>query len=261
MLRSPSSVARILTLDEPGHEAFVTRFQQTTGPVIAKGVEDTAFYRYLRLTALNEVGGDPGRFSLPVDEFHRGNIERELRFPLHLLASQTHDTKRSGDVRARIAALTWLRDEWIELVRQLAAARRPQRVVPRLPDDGRRVAARARATRRVPREGAARGEGQHELARAERGARSARACVRRGALRRRAMARGASELRQSVLRRGSDDRPRRDPAQADRSGRARHLPGRRARVALARRPRQPPTRELGHATARRLPRERIRSSS
>jgi (1->4)-alpha-D-glucan 1-alpha-D-glucosylmutase len=111
------SLMRILTLDEPGHEAFVTRFQQTTGPVIAKGVEDTAFYRYLRLTALNEVGGDPGRFSLPVDDFHRGNIERELRFPLHLLATQTHDTKRSGDVRARITALTWLRDEWIELVR------------------------------------------------------------------------------------------------------------------------------------------------
>jgi (1->4)-alpha-D-glucan 1-alpha-D-glucosylmutase len=112
------SVARILTLDEPGHAAFVTRFQQTTGPVIAKGVEDTAFYRYLRLTALNEVGGDPGRFSLHVDDFHRGNMERELRFPLHLLATQTHDTKRSGDVRARITALTWLRDEWIELVRR-----------------------------------------------------------------------------------------------------------------------------------------------
>jgi (1->4)-alpha-D-glucan 1-alpha-D-glucosylmutase len=111
------SLMRILTLDEPGHAEFVTRFQQTTGPVIAKGVEDTAFYRYLRLTALNEVGGDPGRFWLPVDEFHRGNIERELRFPLHMLTTQTHDTKRSGDVRSRVTALTWLRDEWIELVR------------------------------------------------------------------------------------------------------------------------------------------------
>src|SRR5262249_36504743 len=95
-------LARILLLDEPGHERFVTHFQQTTGPVMAKGVEDTAFYRYLRLVALNEVGGDPGRFSLPVESFHRANIEREVRFPLHLLASQTHDTKRSGDVRARI---------------------------------------------------------------------------------------------------------------------------------------------------------------
>src|SRR5581483_45811 len=112
------SLARILTLDEPGHDAFVTRFQQTTGPVIAKGVEDTAFYRYLRLTALNEVGGDPGRFSLSVDDFHRGNIEREVRFPQHLLATQTHDTKRSGDVRARIVALTWLADEWSEHIRR-----------------------------------------------------------------------------------------------------------------------------------------------
>jgi len=112
------SVARILLLEEPGYEAFVTRFQQTTGPVIAKGVEDTAFYRYLRLTALNEVGGDPGRFSLHVEELHRGNIEREVRLPRHLLASQTHDTKRSGDVRARIVALTWLRGEWAERMRR-----------------------------------------------------------------------------------------------------------------------------------------------
>jgi (1->4)-alpha-D-glucan 1-alpha-D-glucosylmutase len=86
--------------------------------VIAKGVEDTAFYRYLRLTALNEVGGNPGRFSLHVDDFHRGNIERELRFPLHLLTTQTHDTKRSGDVRARITALTWLPGEWAERMRR-----------------------------------------------------------------------------------------------------------------------------------------------
>jgi (1->4)-alpha-D-glucan 1-alpha-D-glucosylmutase len=112
------SLERILLLDEPGHEAFVTRFQQTTGAVIAKGVEDTAFYRYLRLAALNEVGGDPGRFSLGVDELHRGNIERELRFPEHLLTTQTHDTKRSGDVRARIVALTWLCEEWVALVRR-----------------------------------------------------------------------------------------------------------------------------------------------
>jgi (1->4)-alpha-D-glucan 1-alpha-D-glucosylmutase len=80
--------------------------------VMAKGVEDTAFYRYLRLTALNEVGGDPGRFSLHVDDFHRANIERAERFPDHLLATQTHDTKRSGDVRARIVVLAALADEW-----------------------------------------------------------------------------------------------------------------------------------------------------
>ena len=109
----PDTLRRILLLEERGHDEFVTRFQQTTGPVMAKGVEDTAFYRYFRLTALNEVGGDPGRFSLSVGEFHRANLEREARFPNHLLTTQTHDTKRSGDVRARIAALAAVADEWV----------------------------------------------------------------------------------------------------------------------------------------------------
>jgi len=113
------SLARILTLDEPGHDGFVTRFQQTTGPVMAKGVEDTAFYRYLRLVALNEVGGNPGRFSLEVDAFHLANLGREVRYPRQLLTSQTHDTKRSGDVRARIAVLSQLADEWAAIVRRL----------------------------------------------------------------------------------------------------------------------------------------------
>ena len=72
---------------------------------MAKGVEDTAFYRYARLLALNDVGGDPGRFGLSVDDFHAANAERAARFPRNLLVTQTHDTKRSGDVRARIGAL------------------------------------------------------------------------------------------------------------------------------------------------------------
>jgi (1->4)-alpha-D-glucan 1-alpha-D-glucosylmutase len=113
----PEDIRRVLVLEEPGHNEFVTRFQQTTGPVMAKGVEDTALYRWLRLSALNEVGGNPDRFSLSVEEFHQANIERAERFPRQLLATQTHDTKRSGDVRARIAALTWLADEWLELRR------------------------------------------------------------------------------------------------------------------------------------------------
>ncbi len=110
--RLPSRLAAILLLEERGHDAFVVRFQQTTPPVMAKGVEDTAFYRYVRLVALNEVGGDPGRFDLGLDDFHAGNLERARRFPRQLLTTQTHDTKRSGDVRARISALTWLADEW-----------------------------------------------------------------------------------------------------------------------------------------------------
>jgi (1->4)-alpha-D-glucan 1-alpha-D-glucosylmutase len=105
---------RILFLQEPGNEDFVVRFQQTTGPVMAKGVEDTAFYRYFRLSALNEVGGNPGRFGMSVEEFHGANAERAARFPLHMLTTYTHDTKRSPDVRARIVALTWLADEWRE---------------------------------------------------------------------------------------------------------------------------------------------------
>ena len=112
----PSDLCDVLLLEAPGHEEFVVRFQQTTGPVMAKGVEDTAFYRYVRLTALNEVGGDPGRFSVSVEDFHRANLARAARFPRHLLATQTHDTKRSGDVRARIGALASFVAEWRELV-------------------------------------------------------------------------------------------------------------------------------------------------
>jgi (1->4)-alpha-D-glucan 1-alpha-D-glucosylmutase len=97
---------------------FVTRWQQTTGPVMAKGVEDTAFYRYFRLAALNEVGGNPGRFSLSPDEFHRGAAERLDSYPRTLLASQTHDTKRAGDVRARLTSLAGMHEEWATRVRR-----------------------------------------------------------------------------------------------------------------------------------------------
>jgi (1->4)-alpha-D-glucan 1-alpha-D-glucosylmutase len=120
----PESLARVLTLETDGWGAFVTRFQQTTPPVMAKGVEDTAFYRYLRLLALNDVGGDPSRFSLPVERFHAANLERAERFPLNLLATQTHDTKRSGDVRARLGALASMPERWAALVRRWLATSR-----------------------------------------------------------------------------------------------------------------------------------------
>jgi (1->4)-alpha-D-glucan 1-alpha-D-glucosylmutase len=83
---------------------------------MAKGVEDTAFYRYVRLLALNEVGGDPTRFGISVEQFHAGSLERAHRFPRGLLITQTHDTKRSGDARARIGALAGMADEWAEQV-------------------------------------------------------------------------------------------------------------------------------------------------
>jgi (1->4)-alpha-D-glucan 1-alpha-D-glucosylmutase len=106
---------------------FVTRFQQTTPAITAKGVEDTAFYRYARLLALNDVGGDPSRFRLPVERFHAGNLERARRFPNNLLITQTHDTKRSGDVRARIGALGGMPEEWAGHVRRWFEACSPLR--------------------------------------------------------------------------------------------------------------------------------------
>src|SRR5688572_13091627 len=114
----PESLARVLRLEERGWDAFVTRFQQTTPPVMAKGVEDTAFYRYGRLLSLNDVGGDPSRFGISVDAFHAANAERAERFPHNLLVTQTHDTKRSGDVRARIGALSTMPGAWADHVRR-----------------------------------------------------------------------------------------------------------------------------------------------
>jgi (1->4)-alpha-D-glucan 1-alpha-D-glucosylmutase len=115
----PEELREVLELRKRGHDEFVTRFQQTSPPVTAKGIEDTAFYRYNRLLALNEVGGDPSRFGITIDEFHAAVAARP---PGGLLTLSTHDTKRSADVRARLAALTWVPDEWRALVAQLEAA-------------------------------------------------------------------------------------------------------------------------------------------
>jgi (1->4)-alpha-D-glucan 1-alpha-D-glucosylmutase len=108
----------MLLLERPAEPAFVTRFQQTTPPVVAKGIEDTAFYRYARLLALNDVGGDPARFGIGPDQFHAANVTRQRRFPEAMLTTMTHDTKRSADVRARLAALTWMPDLWEDAARR-----------------------------------------------------------------------------------------------------------------------------------------------
>ena len=116
--RGPARRARASRERSPQLDEFVVRWQQTTGPVMAKGVEDTAFYRYYRLTALNEVGGDPGRFSLDPDTLPRGTHDTcTSAIRCWLLASQTHDTKRAGDVRARIGALAGMHERWAERVR------------------------------------------------------------------------------------------------------------------------------------------------
>ncbi len=91
---------------------FAMKFQQYTGPVQAKGLEDTAFYRYNVLLSLNEVGGDPQCFGRSPAEFHRANLQRQQQWPTTMLASASHDTKRGEDVRARINVLSEIPEEW-----------------------------------------------------------------------------------------------------------------------------------------------------
>jgi (1->4)-alpha-D-glucan 1-alpha-D-glucosylmutase len=133
----PAALAEMLVLEARSAPGFVTRFQQTTPPVVAKGVEDTAFYRYARLLALCDVGGDPGRFGIDGERFHAANRDRAARYPRGMLTTMTHDTKRSSDVRARIAALTWVPGEWVEFVRRFMSATEPLRSAG-APDDAER---------------------------------------------------------------------------------------------------------------------------
>lgn len=98
-------------LTDPGDE-LARRFQQLSGAVMAKGVEDTAYYRYNRFIALNEVGGNPDRFGFAPADFHRSQQERQAGAPDTMTALSTHDTKRGEDVRARLAVLSELPGEW-----------------------------------------------------------------------------------------------------------------------------------------------------
>lgn len=106
---------------------FAMRFQQYTSPVMAKSVEDTAFYRYMRLTSLNEVGGDPLRFGTSLEEFHRANANRAATRPHTLLATATHDHKRGEDTRLRIDALTEMPAQWSRALRRWAHINRDRR--------------------------------------------------------------------------------------------------------------------------------------
>jgi len=108
-------------LGDPSDELCV-RFQQTSGAVMAKGVEDSAYYRYTRFIALNEVGGDPARFGIGPADFHAAQRRRQQNAPCGMTTLSTHDTKRGEDVRARLAVLSELPDEWAGLARRLMAA-------------------------------------------------------------------------------------------------------------------------------------------
>lgn len=121
---------RYVLLNRPPEEAdagtrelvkeFAMKFQQFSAPITAKSLEDTLFYRYNRFIGLNEVGGEPHRFGTTVAGFHRQNQERLRTFPYALLATSTHDTKRSEDVRARLAVLSEIPDLWQEKVSRWA---------------------------------------------------------------------------------------------------------------------------------------------
>jgi (1->4)-alpha-D-glucan 1-alpha-D-glucosylmutase len=104
-----------------GPEEFAWRLQQLTPAVEAKGVEDTAFYRYNRLISLNEVGGDPGVFGRPPSHFHAATARSAERWPRTMLTLSTHDTKRSGDVRARLNVLSEVPEAWRDAVSRWAA--------------------------------------------------------------------------------------------------------------------------------------------
>ena len=120
--RRPDLVAALDALHpvlaQAGTEA-ATRFEQTSGPVMAKGVEDSAYYRWARFVALNEVGGEPARFGSTVEEFHEAQRRRLAAAPRSMTTLSTHDTKRSEDVRARLAVLAEIPTEWASLVRRL----------------------------------------------------------------------------------------------------------------------------------------------
>ena len=106
---------------------FAMRLQQYSGPVMAKGLEDTAFYRYNRFIALNEVGGDPDQFGVSLASFHKANAQRAARWPKSMLASSTHDSKRGEDVRARLAVLSEIPEEWSRQARSWSRILRARR--------------------------------------------------------------------------------------------------------------------------------------
>jgi (1->4)-alpha-D-glucan 1-alpha-D-glucosylmutase len=125
LLQDPEGISEA---DRAARRDFVMRFQQITGPVMAKGIEDTAFYRIFPLASLNEVGGNPERFGLLIDTFHRQNAERLANWPHTLLTTSSHDTKRSEDVRARVNVLSEMPRDWERSVQRWRSMNRGKKV-------------------------------------------------------------------------------------------------------------------------------------
>ncbi|MEO6701032.1 MAG: malto-oligosyltrehalose synthase [Jatrophihabitantaceae bacterium] len=115
-------INELLPILAGGDRECTVRFEQATGAIMAKGVEDTAYYRYNRAIGLNEVGGDPGAFGCTIEQFHAAQLDRQRRSPQTMTTLSTHDTKRSEDVRARLAVLPELGEDWYAVAGQLIAA-------------------------------------------------------------------------------------------------------------------------------------------
>jgi (1->4)-alpha-D-glucan 1-alpha-D-glucosylmutase len=126
LLENPDGLSET---DRAERRQFVMQLQQLTGPVMAKGLEDTAFYRVYPLASLNEVGGEPQHFGTSVEALHRANQQRAANWPHSMVSSATHDTKRSEDVRAWINVLSEIPDEWIEAVERWRAYNQDKRTL------------------------------------------------------------------------------------------------------------------------------------
>jgi len=126
LLKDPEGLSEA---DRADRRLFVMRFQQLTGPVMAKGLEDSAFYRYCPLLSLNEVGGTPDRFGVSATFFHAKNSIRQMSWHNSLLATSTHDNKRSEDVRARINVLSEIPTDWYRAIRSWQTLNRDKKVL------------------------------------------------------------------------------------------------------------------------------------
>jgi (1->4)-alpha-D-glucan 1-alpha-D-glucosylmutase len=125
LLQDPQGLSEVERVER---RDFVMRFQQITGPTMAKGLEDTAFYRVYPLASLNEVGGNPERFGVSVETFHRQNTERLANWPSAMLTTSTHDTKRSEDVRARMNVLSEIPRDWGRAIQRWQLLNRDKKV-------------------------------------------------------------------------------------------------------------------------------------
>jgi (1->4)-alpha-D-glucan 1-alpha-D-glucosylmutase len=125
LLQDPEGISEA---DRATRRDFVMRFQQITGPIMAKGIEDTAFYRVFPLASLNEVGGNPERFGVAVETFHRQNAERLANWPHAMLTTATHDTKRSEDVRSRLNVLSEMPRDWERALQRWRSMNRDKKV-------------------------------------------------------------------------------------------------------------------------------------